>query len=49
MYLSGVPHALGPVDLARIEDRTLPVIVTGATADDVQDLLPKADAPAAPA
>jgi hypothetical protein len=48
-HFYGVPHALGPVDLAKIEDRTLPGIVTGATAEDVQDLLPKADAPAVPA
>lgn len=42
----GVPHSLGPVDLARKEDREKPQIVEGASADEIEALLAGGSSPA---
>lgn len=35
----GVPHSLGPVDLAKTEDREKPQIIEGASAEEIEALL----------
>lgn len=42
----GVPHSLGPVDLARKEDREKPQVIEGASADEIEALLAERSSPA---